>query len=1008
MTAADAQFALRALQDAFGLEATLSPLPGEHDLNYSAVAAEGPAAGTRYLFKIHGAEVAPARLEMQAAVLRHLELIAPELPLPRLYLSRDGQSLPTAIDASGRPRRLRLTTWLDGDTWVASPRRGPAAAASLGALLARLDRGLVGFHHAAAGEPYAWDLARAAERLPDAAVIADAEQRNVAIEILQRFARTIAPRLADLPKQVIHADANDRNVLLDADGAVSGLIDFGDMVESWRVNEVAVAATYLAIGTHDAPVADPIGAMLPLIAAYHAVSPLGDTEADVLFDLVLTRCAVSMAMAARQIRAQPGNAYLLVSQEDIWRGLRALRGVNRPLAIARIRKACGCEPVATRRAIEHWILMHGPDFGPVLPLPLGRDDITVLPLGADCDPEGRGIPYAERVATLRAAVPGTAISRYGEDRGLYATAPEQPGSRVIHTGIDLFAPAGTPVLAPMPGRVAMIGNETGPGGFGGILVLEHAAGAHVFWTMVGHLAPGSLARHALGDPIEKGAVLGLLGDTAENGGWPPHLHLQLMTALCFDRAEAIYGAVTRVDWDLWESILPDPSGILGLPVSASAVVARSPEGLLALRRQRLSSAQSLSYDAPLKIVGGSGATLVAADGRRYLDMVNNVCHVGHQHPRVVAAIQEQAARLNTNTRYLHDNLVEYAQRLTRLLPPELSTIFLVNSGSEANDLALRLAAAYTGGTEVMVLDHAYHGHLTSLIEISPYKFDGPGGAGRPRHTWVAEMPDLYRGRIRYGEPDAATRYAERLSTLLRDMGGLNRRISAFFVEALLGCGGQLVLPEGYLTEAFAAVRAAGGVCVADEVQIGFGRIGSGFWAFESQSGSDGAVVPDIVTMGKPIGNGHPMGAVACRPEIAAAFANGMEYFNTFGGNPVSAAAALAVLDVIRDERLVPHAVAMGQRLTDALTSLAQRHALIGDVRGIGLFMGVELVRDRETLEPAARETKAIIEAMKAEGILLSSEGQHHNVLKIKPPLAITAAECDRFVETLDGVMAKLT
>jgi 4-aminobutyrate aminotransferase-like enzyme len=264
------------------------------------------------------------------------------------------------------------------------------------------------------------------------------------------------------------------------------------------------------------------------------------------------------------------------------------------------------------------------------------------------------------------------------------------------------------------------------------------------------------------------------------------------------------------------------------------------------------------------------------------------------------------------------------------------------------------------------------------------------------------MPDLYRGRIRAGEPNAGPRYAEKVTTLLRDMHGLDRRIAAFFAEPLLGCGGQLVLPEGYLAAAFAEIRAAGGVCIADEVQVGFGRVGSDFWAFETQN-----VVPDIVTMGKPIGNGHPMGAVVCRPEIAAAFANGMEYFNTFGGNPVSAAAGLAVLDAIRDERLMHNAAAMGGYLRDGLASLADRHPLIGDVRGLGLFLGVELVRDRETLEPADRELAAIVEAMKAAGVLLSAEGPHHNVLKIKPPLVISRAECAMFLEKLDAVMAKL-
>ncbi|MDQ7247238.1 aminotransferase class III-fold pyridoxal phosphate-dependent enzyme [Dongia sedimenti] len=983
------QEAERWLAEQFALHGRLEPLPGEHDCNFKVTASDG----SRYLFKLHPAVPDDARTELQAAVLRHLEQDAPELPLPRLFLGRDGRPLATVPDGEGRARRLRLTTWLDGTVWVEAPRRGAGSAASLGRLLARLDRSLAAFHHPAATQPYAWDLANAAARRDDAALIAEPERRRAAESILHRFVVEIALRLSGLPKQVIHGDANDRNILLDAEGAVSGLIDFGDMVETWRVNELAVAAAYVAIGA-----ADPIAAILPLVEAYCAENPIGAVEADVLFDLILTRYAVSMAMAARQSREQPQNTYLRISQDDVWTALTTMLAQNRPLAIARLRRAAGHEPVAARRAIEHWIMRNGHRFGPVLPVSLDRRSLTLLPLGADRD-QAAGRSFRECLHAALADIKNVAVGRYGEDRSIY----RDTGERAIHHAIDLYAPAGTPVLAPLPGRIAMIGNDTSVDGFGGILVLEHESGAaHRFWTFYGHLAPASLADKAVGAAVAQGAKLAVLGVPDENGNWPPHLHIQLMTALCFDRAEAIIGLSLRSQWDLWESLFPSPNGILGLAVETGAVVARDADAVRRLRDRTISPALSLSYERPLKIVAGEGAYLIAADGRRYLDMVNNVCHVGHCHPRVVEAITRQAARLNTNTRYLHDNLIEYTQRLARLLPSELSTVFLVNSGSEANDLALRLARAYTGGTDVMVLDHAYHGNLSSLIDISPYKFDGKGGAGRRRHVWVTEMPDLYRGRFRYGDADAGPRYAEKITTLLRDMNGISRRIAAFFVEAALGCGGQLVLPGGYLAAAFAEIRAAGGVCIADEVQIGFGRVGSDFWAFETQG-----VVPDIVTMGKPIGNGHPMGAVACRPEIAAAFANGMEYFNTFGGNPVSAAAGLTVLDIIRDERLMHNADALGAYLRDGFKALAERHALIGDIRGLGLFIGVELVRDRETLEPAAGELHAIVEAMKEAGVLLSTEGPHHNVLKIKPPLVITREDCDFFLEKLDEVMTRL-
>ncbi len=987
-------FAAHALHEAFGLAGRLEALPGEHDRNFKVTAADG----ARYLFKIHGAGVAAQRAELQAAALRHLERVAPGLPVPRLFLGRAGATLPAIRDAQGGERRLRLTTWLEGVTWADAPHRAVDAAEALGRLLAQLDRALAGFDHPGLAQPYLWDLARAAALRGDVALIADPVRRDAVTRVLDRFAREVEPRLRDRPKQAIHGDANDRNVLLDADGRVCGLLDFGDMVEGWRVAEIAVAATYAALGA-----GDPIEAVRPLVAAYCREAPVAEAEADALYDLILTRHAVSMVIAARQHRDQPDNDYLLVSQDALWPSLQAWMRLNRAMAVAQLRDACGHEPVAARRAIERWILENNGGFGPVLPVALDRASLAVLPVGADRDEEGRahpGISYADRLDALLPKTRGRPVGRYAEDRSIYGPQGD-PGRRTIHHAIDLYADAGTPVLAPVPGRVAMIGNDAAAEGFGGILVLEHEGGTpHRFWTVYGHLAPAGLPG-TVGANVARGTEIGRLGVRAENGGWPPHLHFQILTALCFDGAEAIAGLAAPGRWTLWESISPDPNQILGLPIEAAARVARDPATLKQLRDRWISPALSLSYAAPLKIVRGEGATLIDETGRRYLDLVNNVCHVGHAHPRVVEAIAAQAAALNTNTRYLHDNLVEYARRLAMLLPPELSTVFFVNSGSEANDLALRLALAHSGGDQVVVLDHAYHGNLSSLIDLSPYKFDGPGGSGRKRHVWVAEMPDLYRGRIRAGEVDAGRRYADRIAVLLRDMGGLDRRLAAFFVEPLLGCGGQLVLPEGYLAAAFEEVRAAGGVCVCDEVQIGFGRVGGHFWGFETQG-----VVPDIVTMGKPIGNGHPMGAVACRPEIAASFVSGMEYFNTFGGNPVSAAAGLAVLDVIRDERLMSNAAARGTQLHDGLAALAERHPLIGDVRGLGLFMGVELVRDPDTLEPADREIAMIVEAMKEEGILLSTEGPHHNVLKIKPPLVISEAECDRFLDTLDEVLAR--
>ena len=426
------------------------------------------------------------------------------------------------------------------------------------------------------------------------------------------------------------------------------------------------------------------------------------------------------------------------------------------------------------------------------------------------------------------------------------------------------------------------------------------------------------------------------------------------------------------------------------------------EGLLERRHRLLGPSLSLSYGRPLTIVRGAGMYLYDTDGRAYLDLVNNVAHVGHAHPRVVAAGAAQKALLETNTRYLHPAILDYTERLIATLPTSLEVAYLVNSGSEANELALRLARAATGRRDVVVLEGAYHGNTSGLVDISPYKFDGPGGEGRPEHVHVAPLPDSYRGRHRGVIAEAGAAYAADLHRVLQDAAIADRPVGAVILESAPGSAGQIIPPPGFLSAAFEAARASGAVAIADEIQVGLGRVGRAWWSFQL----DGAI-PDIVTMGKPLGNGHPLGAVVTTRAIADAFANGMEYFNTFGGNPVSATVGLAVLDVIEDEGLRARAIASGDRLTAGLRAMAERHQAIGDVRGQGLFIGVVLVRDRATREPATDLAGALIEAALDRGILLSTDGPAHDTLKIKPPLVIEPAEIDRVIETLDALLTEL-
>src|SRR5688572_3240963 len=405
--------------------------------------------------------------------------------------------------------------------------------------------------------------------------------------------------------------------------------------------------------------------------------------------------------------------------------------------------------------------------------------------------------------------------------------------------------------------------------------------------------------------------------------------------------------------------------------------------LLEWRGRLLGRNLSVAYEKTLNIVRGSMQYLYDDEGRRYLDAYNNVAHVGHCHPKVVAAGQRQMELLNTNTRYLSELILEYAEKLTATLPESLSVCFFVNSGSEANELAIRLARAHTKARDMIVLDHAYHGNTTTLIDISPYKHDGPGGDGAP--AWVHKAP------LPASQADA--QHVIDLATKLR------ARLCGFIAESMPSVAGQIVFPDGYLAQAYESVRDAGGVCIADEVQTGYGRIGTHFWAFERYG-----VVPDIVVLGKPIGNGHPIGAVITTRAIADSFDNGMEFFSTFGGNNVSCAIGLKVLEIVHEENLQSHALRVGQRLLEGLRTLQKQHELIGEVRGSGLFLGVELLRN--TREPATHEANRIVNQMRERGVLLGTDGPFHNVLKIRPPMPFSKADADLLLSVLAEVLSQ--
>ena len=416
--------------------------------------------------------------------------------------------------------------------------------------------------------------------------------------------------------------------------------------------------------------------------------------------------------------------------------------------------------------------------------------------------------------------------------------------------------------------------------------------------------------------------------------------------------------------------------------------------ILDRRKQLLGSAYRLFYDRPVHLVRGQGVWLWDAEGRKYLDMYNNVPHVGHCHPRVVEAICRQAGVLNTHTRYLHENVLNLAERLRATLPPALDTAMFCCTGSEANELALRIARSVTGGTGIIVTDYAYHGNSQATFEIST---DSIPRAEVPDYVVSVPAPDTYRGEYR-GE-DAGERYAERVRGAIEMLQNRGIRPAAFVIDTIVSSSGVVLPPAGYLRRAADIVREAGCLFVADEVQPGFGRTGRHFWGFEA----DG-LEPDIVTMGKPMGNGYPVSAVVTRSEVADEFARHGRYFNTFGGNPVACAAALAVLDIVEEERLQQHALAVGNYIVDSLRRMAARHDCIGEVRGHGLFLAVELVDDAKQRTPATRLASNVVNELRERGVLTGSIGPDGNILKLRPPMVLTEGDADHMLGLLDAVL----
>ncbi|MEO0615624.1 MAG: aminotransferase class III-fold pyridoxal phosphate-dependent enzyme [Pseudomonadota bacterium] len=976
------------------LDGPLRALDGEHDRNLVA---------GHTVYKVMRAGGDEAHVALQVACLEHLA--ERELPVPVVVPTRNAARWVVVIDADGNDRVAWAVSRLPGAVLAAVRPRTVAMAHALGADIAELHGALADFEHGALPQTHEWDLRAAADLYDGPETLAGHPHAAALDQILRVEAPNAIAALQALPTQAIHNDLNDYNLLATCaplgEPELSGFIDFGDMLAAPVICDLAIAGAYLVLGQ-----SRPLDLLRALVAGYAAQRALSATEVALVWPLLRTRLAQSALIAWRSEGLGRDDPYLQVSQRPINDFFCAHAHADGRLVETTLLRAAGLETPDV--ALSRWLASDECVVAPVFAAPLADAPILDLSItGAHaCDnPVQPDMADIERaVVALDEGGTRAVLGRYDEPRLVYGAPFYLAGThgatdrRTIHIAIDVFLPAGTPVHAPLAATVHTADVRDADYDYGGLVVLRHETpDGTPFFTLYGHLAHDSVRALSEGQSIAAGQAFAALGGADENGGWPPHVHLQLGVT---DAPGADWlGVVDPDQRDDWCALFPDPAPLLGLaPGHATA----PRDDLAALAGRRMAHAPPslrTSYREPLDIARGWRSLLFDSQGRTYLDAYNNVPHVGHAHPRVRAAVDAQMRFVNTNTRYLQRVHADYAAALAERLPDRLDTVFLLSSGSEANELALRLARTATGQRDTIVLAAGYHGHTVATIDISDYKFSGPGGEGAPDWVHVAPNPDAFRAGCDPNAAASGAHFADAVTDIVTALSVRDRQPACFIAETFPSVGGQLVPPPGWLRGIYAAVRAAGGVCIADEVQTGLGRLGTHFWGFEQQE-----VVPDIVVLGKPLGGGYPLAAVVTTRAIAQAFDTGMEFFATFGGSSVACAAGHEVLRIIDDEGLAAHAADVGGYLLEGLRALAADHHVLADVRGMGLFIGVEIADAAR--KPLANVAGWTVERLRQRRVLIGRDGPDHNVLKIRPPLAFDRADADYLLAVLSEVLGE--
>ncbi|WP_262703163.1 MULTISPECIES: aminotransferase class III-fold pyridoxal phosphate-dependent enzyme [Streptomyces] len=965
----------RVLEGHYGLTVTgHERLGGEIDQNFKVV----DDSGHPRFVRVTRTGPDSAELRWQNSLLLHLARTAPELPVPQLVPTTSG-ALQSGVEYQGQAYTVRVMTWMPGLVMADIGHHPTGLLRELGVMAGRLSLGLSGMDEPDSLAEHDWDMRRASEVIDDA--LPSVNDRNDAADVrrIMSWYDGIRPALATLPHSVVHQDLNDANVLADTDETgtlrISGIVDVGDAMFSVRATELAVAAGYAMVRKDD-----PLAAATEVVAGFQSVLPLTAEELAVVYPLAAARLCMNAVTWNRRI-AESGSAYGRTRMRHTWPTIRKLARIPPELAEAAFRAACSLPTAEASPAAEAL----GTALAGLFADAVHIDARPAADLYDELDWDDRAA-VRDAVDTRRGHRPG--VLGHLEPSLLWAEqrAHGRHEPATIRLGTTVLLAAGTEVRSPGHGVVESAPTDERP------LVLRHDGDDSALFTVWWHLD----SPHLPGETVKAGEAVGTVRDGDVEPGLGAGVQVQTLSSAHL----AAFPPPRRVAPSrraAWRRLTSDPTPGLGRVPEPD----REPilDDVLAIRSRHIARSQRNYYARPMNLVRGRDVWFYDEDGLGYLDSLNNVTHVGHAEPRVTAAALRQMRKLNTNSRFVYPQIAGYVEKLTATLPDPLEVVFLVCSGSEANDLALRIARQVTGRRHVVNIDGAYHGNTGVVTGISPNRYKGPGGQGAPPTTHEVAIPDRYRGAYGYDDPDAGGKYARDAARVIERVDSDGRRPAAFIAESLMGSAGNIVFPDGYLAGAFAAARRAGALCISDEVQVGVGRLGP-WWGFELQG-----VVPDIVTMGKPLGNGHPLAAVVTTREIADAFDTGMKYFNTFGGNPVSCAIGEAVLDIVERDGLRAHATEVGDYFARSLRQLQETRPLIGDVRARGLYLGVELVRDRATKEPATAEAFQVTELMKERGVVVFPNGVHDNVLKIKPPMTFRREHVDLYVEALAEVLS---